>query len=666
MISRRRSYTLRETSYDGTKSDTDTDENTTMSPSSSIFQSKKKNYKKWTNEEDQKLREGRERFGENEWNQVAKHVGGHRTDSQCQHRWERVLNPSIVKGPWTNEEDNKVRELVEKYGARQWSLIAKHLTGRVGKQCRERWHNHLNPNINKAPWTDKENLLIYVLHKHLGNKWAEIARYLIGRSDNAIKNHWNSSMRKKFQLQEENLIRQGLDWTAMLPNDFKCPVPLQTSCSLKSTSSNHSTSSASSIRAPLGVLTNICQPSYHSIQIHPSLSPKMTSIKHSPTALSLSQHFNQPTQTISHTPYVIQPDSGHIIETNSYTKSLTSVCPNPSNSACAFSSATPNNQLSSRTYDYSPSCSFASKPKQLPRQNSYSSQPNLLSSSQQCSSQTSIQSDELAQLLYCTPPSPPKELPMLSSYTSLDLPQQSQDHSHAHIHQQAPRSVSLPVDRHHSYLFYGEDINNRSQASNKHSTFDDHIMFVNNNMNSDPFLMDFCILNNDEIVIVKEEDKFPLISTHQATSSSTTHDRKSPHIKSNSASPSKNKVLNTPKRLDHPRRTILTPSPKEFDNGNIATFSLSELLQSQPIQLPNSNRNMNPKENSVTARKRRIVHKPLCTSHNNSLSSSGVVVEQKQLTIKRARKRQKTRLQSPTRPIQFDSSKELKNLFGVC
>ena len=104
------------------------------------------------------------------------------------------LGPNERRGPWSKEEDDLLRQAVAVVGPRHWTHIAKSLPGRISKQCRERWHNHLDPDICKDAWTEKEDEHIWESVKRVGKKWSTIALEMPGRRDNQIKNRYNCAL----------------------------------------------------------------------------------------------------------------------------------------------------------------------------------------------------------------------------------------------------------------------------------------------------------------------------------------------------------------------------------------------------------------------------------------------------------------------------------------
>ncbi|XP_076916325.1 transcription factor MYB16-like [Bidens hawaiensis] len=120
------------------------------------------------------------------------------------------VKQKLRKGLWSPEEDDKLLKYINRFGVGCWSSVPKHAgLQRCGKSCRLRWINYLRPDLKRGLFSQQEEDRILNLHQVLGNRWAQIAAQLPGRTDNEIKNYWNSSLKKK-------LIKQGID-----PNTHK-------------------------------------------------------------------------------------------------------------------------------------------------------------------------------------------------------------------------------------------------------------------------------------------------------------------------------------------------------------------------------------------------------------------------------------------------------------
>jgi hypothetical protein len=175
--------------------------------------------RKWTVDENSKLKDAAETHGGRNWGRIAALVPG-RTNSQCRNRWHNAVNPSIAltagrEGVWTEEEDSKLKDTVQTHGGKNWDAIAVLVSGRTSSQCRNGWHNAFNPSIaltagREGTWTeDEDSKLKDAVQRYGGKKWGAIAVLVPGRTGKQCWNRWHNAVNPSIALKDG---REGT-WT---------------------------------------------------------------------------------------------------------------------------------------------------------------------------------------------------------------------------------------------------------------------------------------------------------------------------------------------------------------------------------------------------------------------------------------------------------------------
>ncbi|XP_061365102.1 transcription factor MYB41-like [Gastrolobium bilobum] len=221
----------------------------------------------------------------------------------------------LKKGPWTPEEDQKLVDYIQKHGHGKWRTLPKNAgLKRCGKSCRLRWANYLRPDIKRGRFSFQEEETIIQLHSVLGNKWSTIAANLPGRTDNEIKNYWNTHIKKK-------LMKMGIDPVTHTPRlDVLQLVSILNSSLYNSPQFNnhHGLYGMGNVINPsqlLNLLTTLlsCQSRNPNVLNH---SFQQNQVGNSPLFQNQSQ-FSQPMQQLNSTQtQAFQPNQPQVVQEN--------------------------------------------------------------------------------------------------------------------------------------------------------------------------------------------------------------------------------------------------------------------------------------------------------------------------------------------------------------
>jgi hypothetical protein len=203
-------------------------EPTTFAPTRLRNQNRTVATHRWTPEEDDLLRKLIAESETISWSAISKYFPT-KTAPQIAGRWDKVLDPRLVKGCWTREEDETIVSYVKEHGDKDWAKLALLLESRTGKQCRERYRNHLDTSVNHCQWTADEDSLLAQLHERYGNAWTKLSPFFQGRTDNCIKNRWNSTVKKRMERMEKGqplVLKRGRKPKVRVEEVASQPLPL--------------------------------------------------------------------------------------------------------------------------------------------------------------------------------------------------------------------------------------------------------------------------------------------------------------------------------------------------------------------------------------------------------------------------------------------------------